>query len=179
MFHIISLSFLLDCVLLSFPHHLKLNKKKKKLVQFYKTADTEDYSTHPFETSPPPPPPLSRSGAFIELPAFNAPFWDNRGGGGLISKGCARPRSHPVPIPFPQPLHSRQAGGVSVRVAEATALCMYAVKVRQIRDHVVRCHGSQECGSRFVNFACKFHRRWHGVRIILKSTTLLFMRSRK
>ena len=27
------------------------------------------------------------------------------------------------------------------------------------RDHVVRCRGSEECGSRFVNFACKFHWR--------------------
>ena len=44
-------------------------------------------------------------------------------------------------------------------------------------DHVVRCRGFQECGSRFVNFACKFHRRWHRLRITLKSTTLLFMRS--
>ena len=46
------------------------------------------------------------------------------------------------------------------------------------RDHVVRCRGSQECGSRNVNFACKFHRRSHRVRITLKSTTLLFMRRR-
>ena len=45
------------------------------------------------------------------------------------------------------------------------------------RDHVVRCRGSQECGSRFVNFACQFHWRWHSLRITLKSTTLLFMRS--
>ena len=45
------------------------------------------------------------------------------------------------------------------------------------RDHVVRCRGSQECGSRFVNFACQFHWRWHSFRITLKSTTLLFMRS--
>ena len=44
-------------------------------------------------------------------------------------------------------------------------------------DHVVRCRGSQECGSRFVNFSCKFHRRWHRLHITLKSTTLLFMRS--
>ena len=44
------------------------------------------------------------------------------------------------------------------------------------RDHVVRC-GSQECGSRFVNFACQFHWRWHSFRITLKSTTFLFMRS--
>ena len=43
-------------------------------------------------------------------------------------------------------------------------------------DHVVRC-GSQDCGSRFVNFACKFHSGWHSLRITLKSTTLLFMRS--
>ena len=46
------------------------------------------------------------------------------------------------------------------------------------RDHVVCCRGSQECGSRNVNFACKFHRRSHRVRITLKSTTLFFMRSR-
>ena len=36
-----------------------------------------------------------------------------------------------------------------------------------IRDHVVRCRASQECGSRFVNFACKW--RWHSFRITLKS----------
>ena len=40
------------------------------------------------------------------------------------------------------------------------------------RDHVVRCCGSQECGSRNVNFACKFHRRSHRVRITQKSTSL-------
>ena len=45
------------------------------------------------------------------------------------------------------------------------------------RDRVVRCHGSKECGSRFVNFACQFYWRWHSLRITLKSTTLLFMRS--
>ena len=45
------------------------------------------------------------------------------------------------------------------------------------RDQVVRYRGSQECGSRFVNFACQFHWRWHSLRITLKSTTLLFMRS--
>ena len=43
------------------------------------------------------------------------------------------------------------------------------------RDHVVRCRGSQECGSRFVNFACRFHWRWYSLRKTLKSTTLLFM----
>ena len=41
------------------------------------------------------------------------------------------------------------------------------------RDHVVRCRGSQECGSRSVNFACKFHRRSHRVRITLKSTNIV------
>ena len=45
------------------------------------------------------------------------------------------------------------------------------------RDHVVRCRGSQECGSRFVNFACQFHSRRHSLRITLKSTTLVCMRS--
>ena len=44
----------------------------------------------------------------IELPALNAPFRDNRGGGGggLISKGCAHPRSHPVSIPFSSRSHT-------------------------------------------------------------------------
>ena len=46
------------------------------------------------------------------------------------------------------------------------------------RDHMVRCRGSQECGSRNVNFACKFHRQSHRVRITLKSTTFLLMRTR-
>ena len=32
------------------------------------------------------------------------------------------------------------------------------------RDHVVRSRGSQECGSRFVSFACKFHSRRHSLR---------------
>ena len=45
------------------------------------------------------------------------------------------------------------------------------------RDQVVHCRGSQELGSRFVNFACQFHRRLHSLRITLISTTLLFMRS--
>ena len=29
------------------------------------------------------------------------------------------------------------------------------------RDPGVRCRGSQECGLRFVSFACKFHTLWH------------------
>ena len=113
MFHIISpFLFFLDCVLLSFPHHLKLNKNF-----FIETADTEVYSTHPFETSPPPPPPPgclevarllnSRSQRTLSRQPGGG------GGGGLISKGCARPHSRPVPIAFPLPLHSRQAGSGS------------------------------------------------------------------
>ena len=43
--------------------------------------------------APPPPPPLSRMGALIELPALNAPFRDNRGGGGAYLK-----RVHPSPF---------------------------------------------------------------------------------
>ena len=39
------------------------------------------------------------------------------------------------------------------------------------RDHVVRCRGFQEYGSRFVNFACQFHSRWHSLCKTLKSTT--------
>ena len=54
---------------------------------------------------------------------------------------------------------------------------MFRRTQKKYADHVVRCRESQECGSRFVNFACKFHRRWHRLRITLKSTTLLFMRS--
>ena len=59
----------------------------------------------------------------------------------------------------------------------ATALANTLLKSDVTRpDHVVRCRGSQECGSRSVNFACKFHSGWHSLRITLKSTTLLFMR---
>ena len=54
----------------------------------------------------------------------------------------------------------------------------YTVKVRRHTPWsiVVRCRGSQECGSRFVNFACQFHSRRHSLRITLKSTTLVCMR---
>ena len=45
------------------------------------------------------------------------------------------------------------------------------------RDHVIRCRGSQECGSRFVNFACQFHSRRHSLRITLKSTKFVCMLS--
>ena len=49
-------------------------------------------------------------------------------------------------------------------VAVTGSTWLYAVKVK--RHNVVRggrCRGSQECGSRNVNFACKFHWRWHVV----------------
>ena len=52
----------------------------------------------------PPPPPLSQMGALIELHTLNAPFRDNTsggGGGGLVSKGCARPRFLPIPSTHP------------------------------------------------------------------------------
>ena len=51
---------------------------------------------HPFEISPPPPP-LSRKGALIELPALNAPFRDNGGGGG--GEGACLERVRPSPLP--------------------------------------------------------------------------------
>ena len=47
---------------------------------------------------------------------------------------------------------------------EEGAASQYAVKVNVTTWSVGgRCHGSQECGSRNVNFACKFHWRWHAV----------------
>ena len=44
------------------------------------------------------------------------------------------------------------------------------------RDHVVHCHGSQECWFTLCQFRCQFHSRWHSLRITLKSTTLVYMR---
>ena len=46
------------------------------------------------------------------------------------------------------------------------------------RDHVVHCHGSQECWFTLCQFRCPFHSRRHSLRITLKSTTLVHMRSR-
>ena len=46
------------------------------------------------------------------------------------------------------------------------------------RDHVVHCHGFQECWFTVCQFRCQFHPRWHSLRITLKSTTLVHMRSR-
>ena len=46
------------------------------------------------------------------------------------------------------------------------------------RDHVVYCHGSQECWFTLCQFRCQFHSRRHSLRITLKSTTLVHMRSR-
>ena len=44
------------------------------------------------------------------------------------------------------------------------------------RDHVVHCHGSQECWFTLCQFCCQFHSRRHSLRITLKSTTLVHMR---
>ena len=59
---------------------------------------------HTLSRQAPPPPRLSRSGAFIELPALNAPFRDNRGGGAYLERVCPSTlpsRSHPVPTTPP------------------------------------------------------------------------------
>ena len=45
------------------------------------------------------------------------------------------------------------------------------------RDHVVRCHGSHECWFTHRQFHSQFHLRLHSLRITLKSTTLVCMRS--
>ena len=73
------------------------------MYNFIKTADTEDYSTHPFETSPPGCLEVARLGTPRSQPTLS------RQAPPVVSKGCARPHPHPVPIPLPQPLHSRQA----------------------------------------------------------------------
>ena len=46
------------------------------------------------------------------------------------------------------------------------------------RDHVVHCHGSQECWFTLCQFCCQFYSRRHSLRITLKSTTLVHMPSR-
>ena len=45
-------------------------------------------------------------------------------------------------------------------------------------DHVVHCRGSQECWFTLCQFHCQFHSRRHSLRITLKSTTVVYMRSR-
>ena len=45
------------------------------------------------------------------------------------------------------------------------------------RDHVVCCHGSHECWFTHRQFHSQFHSRWHSLRITLKYTTLVHMRS--
>ena len=45
------------------------------------------------------------------------------------------------------------------------------------RDHVVRCHESHECWFTHRQFHSQIHSRWHSLRITLKSTTLVHMRS--
>ena len=58
------------------------------------------------------------------------------------------------------------------------ATFVYAVEVNTLlksdvtrRDHVVHCHGSQECWFTLCQFRCQFHLRRHSLRITLKSTT--------
>ena len=60
----------------------------------------------PLRDKPPPPPRLSRSGAFIELPALHAPFSRQHGGGGLSRKGV------PVPAPATPPFETSQFKGI-------------------------------------------------------------------
>ena len=36
------------------------------------------------------------------------------------------------------------------------------------RDHMVHCHGSQECWFMLCQFCCRFHLRWHSLHITLK-----------
>ena len=78
----------------------------KTIIQLSKTADTEDYSTHPFEKSPPPPPP----GCLEWVRLYN---WTSRsqrtfsrqpgGGGGFYRKGAPVPVPPPPPRPNPAP----------------------------------------------------------------------------
>ena len=115
MFHIISLSFLFRLRSIIFftpslnkneePARWNLEEKKRtQLVQFYKTADTQKYSTHPFETSPPPPPPGCLEVAhLLNSPLSTHPF-ETTGGGGYLERVCPSrlpPRSHPVPATPP------------------------------------------------------------------------------
>ena len=112
-------------------------------------------------TSSPPPPPTPLIICFRACATSEA-------GGGPIKK---------TPVVPPPPPH------VQVRISayESHHDCnMHNTLLKSdvtSPDHVVRCRGSQECRSRFVNFACQFHWRWHSLRITLKSTTMLFMRS--
>ena len=73
----------------------------------------------------PPPPPLA-PGAFF--------FWHN-----FFMKKKS--------VGFPPPAQRLRAGAAS-QLASNTLLKSDVTS----RDHVVRCRGSQECGSRFVNF---------------------------
>ena len=74
-------------------------KIMKKYIQFSETADTEDYSTHPFEISPPPPPPGCLEVArLLNSPLSTHPFETT--GGAYLERVCPSPpppHSHPVP----------------------------------------------------------------------------------
>ena len=58
--------------------------------------------------------------------------------------------------------------------------CLYTLLKSDVtrRDHVVHCHGSQECWFTLCQFRCQFHSRRHSLRITLKSTKFVHMRSR-
>ena len=68
----------------------------------------------PFRDKPPPPPPRCLEVArLLNSPLSTHPFGTTGGGGvAYLERVCPSPlppHSHPVPTPFPQPLHSRQA----------------------------------------------------------------------
>ena len=74
---------------------------------------------HTLSRQAPPPPPLSRRGAFNELPALNAPFRDNRGG--LSRKGVPVPTPSPFPshshsVPTPPPLRDKPVNLIHLRM---------------------------------------------------------------
>ena len=64
-------------------------------------------------------------------------------------------------------------------VTETAKIWYYIMELHYVtaHDHVVRCRGSQECGSRNVNFACGFHGWSRGVRVALGSAAFFFVRS--
>ena len=111
----------------------KLRKKNstQKLHKIaLKTAGTLVYSTHPLETSPPPPPPLSRRGAFIELPAINAPFRDNWGGGAYLERVC------PSPLPSRSRIPSIQDNPCLMNYIDITLLSL----ILTFSEHFSHCH---------------------------------------
>ena len=92
---IISLSFL-------FLHRFYYLYHTIFIPLIYKTADTEDNSTHPFEletsTPPPPPPPVVLKGCVNWTSRSQRTLSRQRGGGGGLSRKGA-----PVPVPVTHP----------------------------------------------------------------------------